>query len=258
MPVYADDNVICLGNNYEQGIPIPNISLPIVSLTSAENVAQIYEGESLTLFADAIVDTQNGGNPNFYWCAEKGRLEIDPTAPDISQVKYIAPTVVTEDTWVRVVVQLSDSLGYVSGKSLFLNVSPRSYYFVEGYIYNTEGHTIPAALVEIAGNTVTTNADGYYKINDLLPGNYTLTASKNEHNFAPIEITVGEDEPNKISMFSDVVGIQEPPANGDTDGSGIDGDYTAYGTIRDELGNKLEGVEVQAAGQTVTTDDAGN
>ena len=158
----------------------------------------------------------------------------------------------------RVVVQLSDSLGYVSGKSLFLNVSPRSYYFVEGYIYNTEGHKIPAALVEIAGNTVTTNADGYYKINDLLPGNYTLTVSKNEHNFAPIEITVGEDEPNKISMFSDVVGIQEPPANGDTDGSGIDGDYTAYGTIRDELGNKLEGVEVQAAGQTVTTDDAGN
>jgi len=36
------------------------------------------------------------------------------------------------------------------------------------------------------------------------------------------------------------------------------GKYTAYGTIRDELGNKLAGVEVQVAGQTVTTDAAGN
>jgi uncharacterized repeat protein (TIGR01451 family) len=36
------------------------------------------------------------------------------------------------------------------------------------------------------------------------------------------------------------------------------GDYTAYGTIRDELGNKLAGVEVQVAGKTVTTDAAGN
>jgi len=62
-------------------------SLPTVSLTSTENIAQIYEGESLTLFADAIVDTRNGGDPNFYWCAEKGRLEIDPSASDLSQVK---------------------------------------------------------------------------------------------------------------------------------------------------------------------------
>jgi len=36
------------------------------------------------------------------------------------------------------------------------------------------------------------------------------------------------------------------------------GEYAVYGTIRDELGNKLSGVEVQAAGQTVTTDAAGN
>jgi len=36
------------------------------------------------------------------------------------------------------------------------------------------------------------------------------------------------------------------------------GEYTVYGTIRDELGNKLAGVEVQVAGKTVTTDDAGN
>jgi len=36
------------------------------------------------------------------------------------------------------------------------------------------------------------------------------------------------------------------------------GNYTAYGTIRDELGNKLAGVEVQVAGKTVITDAAGN
>ncbi len=45
--VYADDNVVCLGDNYEQGLPIPNVNLPTVSLTSEGNVAQIYEGESL-------------------------------------------------------------------------------------------------------------------------------------------------------------------------------------------------------------------
>jgi len=35
------------------------------------------------------------------------------------------------------------------------------------------------------------------------------------------------------------------------------GKYTAYGTIRDELGNKLAGVTVQVAGQTVITNAAG-
>jgi len=248
MSVYADDNVVCIGDNYEQGIPIPNVSLPTVSLTSAENVAQIYEGESLTLFANAIVDTQNGGNPNFYWCAEKGQLEIDSSTPDLNQVKYIAPTEVTEDTWVRVVVQLSDGLGYVSGKSLFLNISPLTYYFVEGYIYNTEGHAIPDALVEVVGHTVTTDAEGYYKINDLLPGNYTLTASKNDQNFVPVEITVGKNEPNKISLISDVPDIQEPPNNNT---------YLVYGTIQDKLNKPIVGVTVQVNDKTVMTDNTG-
>jgi len=201
--VYADDNVVCLGDNYEQGLPIPNVNLPTVSLTSEGNVAKIYEGDSLTLFTNATVDTQNGANPNFYWCAEQGQLEIDPTAPDLSQVKYIAPAEVTENTWVRVVVQLSDGLGYVSGKSLFLNVSPITYYFVEGYLYNKYGHTIPDAPVEVAGHTAVTDENGYYKINELRAGNYTLTASKDGYNFTPIEITVGENETNTISLISD-------------------------------------------------------
>jgi hypothetical protein len=203
LAVYADKNVVCLGDNYEQGIPIPNISLPTVNLTSEGNTAQIYEGESLTLFANAIVDTQNGGNPNFYWCAEQGQLEIEPTAPDLNQVKYRAPTEITEDTWVRVVVQVSDGLGYVSGQSLFLNISPITYYFVEGYIYNKYGHAIFDAQVEIAGHTIETDENGYYKINELRDGNYTLTASKDGYNFTPLEITVGENETNSISLISD-------------------------------------------------------
>ncbi len=248
MPVYADDKVVCLGDNYEQGIPISNVSLPTVSLSSEGNVAQIYEGESLTLFANATVDTQNGGHPNFYWCAEKGQLEIDPTVPDLSQVNYIAPTEVIEDSWVRVVVQLSDSLGYVSGKSLFLNISPLTYYFVEGYIYNPDGHAISDALVDVAGHIVKTNADGYYKINELLPGNYTLTASKNDHHFAPIKITVGEDEPNKISVFSDAPEIQEPPAKGT---------YLVHSTIHDKFNKPIADVMVQVDDTMITSDSTG-
>ncbi len=30
----ANNDVVCLGDNYEQGIPISNVSLPTVSLTS--------------------------------------------------------------------------------------------------------------------------------------------------------------------------------------------------------------------------------
>ncbi|MDM8558132.1 PKD domain-containing protein [Candidatus Parabeggiatoa sp. HSG14] len=112
-------------------------------------------------------------------------------------------------------------------------------YTASGTVKDNTGKSITNVTIQIGNRTVVT-VDGNWEILDLANGNYTITATKEGVKFEPQNLVV-DGENVTLNLEGEVLG-----------------DYTIYGTIRDELGNKLDGVEVQAAGQTVTTDAAAN
>jgi len=122
----------------------------------------------------------------------------------------------------------------------------RHTYSTSGYILDKFGNPIAGVTIAVNGKTVVTNDSGAWKINGLAEGDYTITASKDGYSFAAAPVHLTGDE---TSLQVTLVVLSEP---------GKIGDYTVYGTIRDELGNKLAGIEVQMAGETVATDATGN
>lgn len=111
MSPLAQANNACLGNDYEQPLPVAKVTPPTVNIVEAP--AEVKEGETVSLTAEVVVDQKKGGAPAFYWCAEQGQFELDPNAPDYHTVKFIAPSVTEEGAVVRMVVQVGDGLGYV-------------------------------------------------------------------------------------------------------------------------------------------------
>ncbi len=77
----APEHGPCIGNNYEQQMPVPGVIRPTAEIVGA---SAINEGATVTLSANATVDTDKGGAPFYYWCAEKGLIEFDPAYPDYS------------------------------------------------------------------------------------------------------------------------------------------------------------------------------
>ncbi len=76
-------------------------------------------------------------------------------------------------------------------------------YDIDAYTKDKAGNPLAGVSVTINGQTVTSNEDGYLPLTDLLADTYTLIASKDRHNFTPLEITVGEEEPETINLISD-------------------------------------------------------
>jgi uncharacterized repeat protein (TIGR01451 family) len=115
-------------------------------------------------------------------------------------------------------------------------------YTASGTLKDNAGQPIANATVQIGDKSVVTDTNGNWEITGLANGEYTATATKDGIKFESQNLVVN-GENITLNLEGEVI---DP------------GDYTIYGTIRDELDNKLDGVEVQVAGQTVTTDAAGN
>lgn len=109
---------ICVGNNYEMGVPVAQVTPPTVTLTHDNNGVQLDKGQQVMLTATATVDT--GGQPYYYWCAEYGHFEVLPDNPE--HIIYVASEQLSNNSWVQVSVQVGDSLGYVDGDSLFFRI----------------------------------------------------------------------------------------------------------------------------------------
>ncbi|OQW86307.1 MAG: hypothetical protein BWK78_10220, partial [Thiotrichaceae bacterium IS1] len=89
MSPLAQANNACLGNDYEQPLPVAKVTPPTVNIVEAP--AEVKEGETILLSADAEIDTKKGGNAAFFWCAEQGQFEPDANATDYHTVKFVAP-----------------------------------------------------------------------------------------------------------------------------------------------------------------------
>jgi len=111
-----------------------------------------------------------------------------------------------------------------------------------GTILDKFGNPLSGVTVQIGDKSVVTDTNGNWEIAGLANGEYTATVTKDGIKFKSQNLVVN-GENITLNLEGEVI---DP------------GEYTIYGTIRDEAGTKLEGVEVQAAGQTVTTDAAGN
>ena len=204
LAAYANSSAVCIGENYEQETVLPDVTLPTVSLSN-EGATSINGGESVFISANAVVDKPKGGDPNFYWCAEKGYFQIDPSAPNFSRVKYIAPTGLGEDTDVRIVVQIGDGLGYVSADALVVKALASTGYRATGKITDPFGNPIAGVTVQIGDKTALTDAAGNWEITGLAEDNYTATASKDGYIFGSKDFAVGNDQNASVSFKAESV-----------------------------------------------------
>jgi len=98
-------------------------------------------------------------------------------------------------------------------------------------------------LIKVGSQTVETDEQGFYKITDLVAGEYTLVAELENHNFTPLDFTVGENQPVVLDMVSDE---QDVPK------------YDIEGKITDKNGQPLAGVLIKVGEKTVETDENGD
>jgi len=110
----------CIGNNFEQQVPpVPDVQLPSVSIDAPDSV---NSGETITLTANAVTDTENGAKPFFFWCVQGGaEPQADSASADFSTIKLTAPVLETGGV-VRVSVQVGDDLGYVDIDTIYIDV----------------------------------------------------------------------------------------------------------------------------------------
>ena len=97
-----------IGNNYEQQIPVEGVQLPSVRI---ETLMKIDKGGIIDVSAFANIDTQNGGQPFYYWYADKGTFQMHTSYPDYSTVTFKAPEYSCE---VIIAAQVGDRLGYIA------------------------------------------------------------------------------------------------------------------------------------------------
>ncbi len=108
---------VCIGNDYEQQIPILNVTLP--SFKKLNVPTSIKVGENFLLEAEAKID--DGGRAFFIWCVESGLLEEEPTSTNYDKVNF-TPSVSSSGQTIKIGVQVGDSLGYVKTKMLTVSI----------------------------------------------------------------------------------------------------------------------------------------
>lgn len=112
----------CIGNNFEQQAPVPDVQLPTVTI---ESMTSVNEGETIILTANATVDTQNNGIASFFWCVQGATLEPEPASPDYRTVRFTAPFLSSAGNGkARVAVQVGDDLGYVDIAVIIIDITP--------------------------------------------------------------------------------------------------------------------------------------
>jgi len=109
--------VTCIGNNYEQQMPVSGVQPPSVTILGD---SQVNEGQTLELTAYEWVDTAKGGSAFFYWCADSGEFQ-DNSNSNFKTITYTAP-VVSQDQTVSIRAKVGDGLGYVARNTVIIAV----------------------------------------------------------------------------------------------------------------------------------------
>jgi len=75
-------------------------------------------------------------------------------------------------------------------------------YDLDGYVQDEFGNPVTDVLVEINDQETTTDENGYYQINELVEGEYTVTAKAQSHNFKPQTVQIGSENPGLELNFT--------------------------------------------------------
>lgn len=119
-------------------------------------------------------------------------------------------------------------------------------YALEIYTKDQEGQPLAGVSITINGQTITSDENGYLQFTNLLAGTYTLIATKDQHNFSPQEITIGESTAKTLNISSDGLTqcqlyVVHDAGRNDSQFITIDGQFNL--TL---LGSLYEGYDIEA------------
>ena len=86
--------------------------------------------------------------------------------------------------------------------TLIVEINKPLTYSVSCYVQDEFGNPVTDVLVEINNQETTTDENGYYQINELVEGEYTVTAKAQSHNFKPQTVQVGSENPGLELNFT--------------------------------------------------------
>ncbi|MDY6991327.1 MAG: carboxypeptidase regulatory-like domain-containing protein [Pseudomonadota bacterium] len=133
----------------------------------------------------------------------------------------------------------------ISIKEMMPTVHMNQRYSASGTVTNNLGDPLQGATLHLDDQTTVTDSSGYWAIIGLTAGEYPVSATKGTDS-APEQTCVLANKENCQLDFVIDTGAQETV-----------GKYAAYGTIRDQSGNPIPGVQVQVGDNTTTTDESG-
>lgn len=107
-----------------------------------------------------------------------------------------------------------------------------------------DGKPIGSVSVTVGSKTETTDTNGEVTV-ELPVGSYTLSASKDGYIFDSKEIELAADEVVNLELTGSPVPVTPT------------GEYSVFGTIRNEVGEPMTGVTIEVDGKTITTDGNG-
>ena len=82
-----------------------------------------------------------------------------------------------------------------------VSVTPPAKATVEGYVTDADtGEAIAGATVSLDGLTAETDSNGFYRITDVEPGSYTVTASHPDYVSASTEVTLSAGETARVDF----------------------------------------------------------
>lgn len=189
----AKTNETCIGQNYPQGVPLDDVTLPKVKIISDKKIIDLKAGESFVLTASAQYDSNHTTTLSYQWCAdEKGQLE--KLNNDFSSVRYTAPDLQKQKI-IPVSVTFGDGLGYVNGDTIFIRVASdqtnpaAEQYKIQVFVRDQKGKGLGYAVVQLNNNySETTNNGGHTKFELLKAGNYSLAAKLNGYTCQTIPV----------------------------------------------------------------------
>lgn len=180
-------NVTCIGNDYEQQMPVSNVDLPTVKIVDVPQ--SIHLNKTISLKAEATVDVDKKGSAFFVWCVESGTLKYDQNYPDYRVVNF-TPSILPTDKTLDIGVQVGDGLGYVNTKRMTVNVAELSIPAIatipnKTILLNSPFLLNVSSFVTPNGNDIT----GYQQIGTL-PNGITFNTTSGTFSGTPTELGI--------------------------------------------------------------------
>jgi len=211
-----------------------NFELQLIVAWINGTITDASTGEPLTSVTVTAGRYSNTTNMNGYYT-----IRITPGTYIVNASRRIYGSILTHyPNWVSVTV----SAGETKTVNLALTPIPGA---IDGTVTHAlTGEPIADAIITLNGYSTTTNANGYYRITDISPGNYAVNASKTDYYPNSTSVTI-------VRVITKTVNLALTPIPGAIDG-----------TVTDALTEEpIAGATVEAVGletKSTTTDAYGH